>query len=237
MKNALRAVAAACVLLGVTSVAVAANTNTNANANANTNTNANANANNENPSECPKNCPHPDGAEAKPLAATPRKEAPSRGPADARVTVEEWSDFQCPFCSRGAQTVTQLRQKYGDKIRIVFRQAPLPFHDHARQAALASLAAHEQGRFWEFHDALFAHQNALDRASLEALAGKLGLDVARFRRSLDANTWGAYVDQELAEMRSRGIQGTPTFFINGEAVVGAQPIEEFTKRIDAALAH
>jgi len=186
---------------------------------------------------CDKDCQPQTGTQPKPLAATARRDAPSRGPSDARVTVEVWSDFQCPFCRRGAQTLAQLRQKYGDQIRIVFRQAPLPFHEKARPAALAALAAHEQGHFWEFHDALFADEQPLDRESLESLAQKLGLDVTRFRRSLEANTWKAYLDQEIAEMHNRGITGTPTFFINDKPLVGSQPLGEFTKLIDAALAH
>ena len=154
---------------------------------------------------------------------------------DARVTVEVWSDFQCPFCAKGAATVQQLRQKYGDQVRIVFRHQPLPFHESARPAAIASMAAHEQGRFWEFHDALFANQQALDRESLLALAGKLKLDVERFRRELASSTWSQYVEAEVTEARRRGVSGTPTFFINGKPLVGAQPLAAFTQAIDAEL--
>jgi protein-disulfide isomerase len=154
---------------------------------------------------------------------------------DARVTVEVWSDFQCPFCARGAERLTQLREKYGEQVRVVFRHQPLPFHQHARLAAAAAMAAHEQGRFWEFHDALFAQQQALDRGSLEALAGKLGLDVHRFRQALDSGAYDNYLDAEGVEAQRRGIAGTPTFFINGTPVVGAQPLEAFVKVIDAEL--
>ncbi len=218
MKLFLSAGAAVAVLLGVSTLAIASMPSP------------------SNPSEgCNKNCEHPQAAESQPLPATPRAEAPSLGRADAKVTVEVWSDFQCPFCARGAERLKQLREKYGDRVRFVFRQQPLPFHSNARLAAAASMAAHEQGRFWEFHDALFAHQNALDRASLEALAGTLNLDVERFRRALDSSTWSNYVDTEVAEAQRRGIAGTPTFFINGKPVVGAQPLSTFTEVIDAEL--
>jgi protein-disulfide isomerase len=185
---------------------------------------------------CHKDCVGNSEAAAKKLIpATPRTEAPSMGRADAKVTVEVWSDFQCPFCARGATTVKQLREKYGDKVRIVFRHQPLPMHAQARLAAAASMAAHEQGKFWEFHDALFANQRALDRDSLEALAGKLNLDMERFRRALSSSTWSNYVETEVAEAQRRGVSGTPTFFINGKAVIGAQPVGVFEEAIDAAL--
>ena len=171
-----------------------------------------------------------------PRAATPRREAPSQGPADAKVTVEVWSDFQCPFCSKGSNTLKQLREKYGNKIRVVFRHSPLPFHEHARLAAAASMAAAEQGRFWEYHDALFQQQKELDRASLEKLAKKLKLDVERFNRALDSGAYDNYLDAEVTEARQRGVSGTPTFFINDTAVTGARPMEQFIEAIDAELA-
>jgi protein-disulfide isomerase len=217
MKVFLSAGAAVAVLLGVSALAIASSPSP------------------AHPDEgCNKDCPR-QHADSQPLSATPRAEAPSLGPADAKVTVEVWSDFQCPFCARGAATTKQLREKYGDQVRLVFRQQPLPMHGQARLAAAASMAAHEQGRFWEFHDALFANQRALDRGSLEALAGKLNLDVERFRRALDSSTWSHYVDTEVAEAQRRGISGTPTFFVNGKAIIGAQPLHVFAQAIDAEL--
>lgn len=220
MKVFLSAGAAVAVLLGVSAIAVASSPSPS-----------------QHKEGCNKDCPHARSAESQPqpLAATPRAEAPSLGAADAKVTVEVWSDFQCPFCARGAATARELRTKYGDQVRLVFRHQPLPMHGNARLAAAASMAAHEQGRFWEFHDALFANQRALDRASLEALAGRLNLDMERFRRALDSSTWSNYVDTEVAEAQRRGVQGTPTFFVNGQPIIGAQPLEVFTKAIDAEL--
>ncbi|WP_233577367.1 DsbA family protein [Citreicoccus inhibens] len=186
--------------------------------------------------ECDKARPEAVDARPTPRAATPRAEAPSVGPTAARVTVEVWSDFECPYCARGATTLSALRAKYGDRVRFVFRHLPLPSHPHARQAAAAAMAANEQGKFWEFHDALFANQDALERAGLEALARKLGLDVARFRGALDKHAWDSYVEADAVEARSRGVLGTPTFFVNSQAVTGAQPVEDFVRLIDAELA-
>jgi protein-disulfide isomerase len=188
--------------------------------------------------DCGKECPKGHHAQVhggNPIAATPRADAPSIGARDARVTVEVWSDFQCPFCQRGADILDGLRAKYGDQVRIVFRHHPLPMHANARLAAIASMAASEQGKFWEMHDVLFDNQRSLDRASLEGYAKAMGLDLARFQKALDSSTWANYVDTDEAEAQKRGIAGTPFFFINGKAVMGAQPLDAFTQVIDAEL--
>ena len=185
---------------------------------------------------CDKDCPKSQARTEKALiSATPRTDAPSLGARDARVTVEVWSDFQCPFCARGATVIDGLREKYGDQVRIVFRHQPLPMHANARLAAIATMAAHEQGRFWEMHDVLFDNQRSLDRESLEGYARGLGLDLVRFRKALDGTTWANYVDADVVEAQRRGVAGTPTFFVNGTAVMGARPIEDFTRLIDAEL--
>jgi protein-disulfide isomerase len=187
---------------------------------------------------CDKNnCPRAQAPrpERSLIAATPRAEAPSLGPSDAAVTVEVWSDFQCRFCAKGASILESLREKYGDRVRIVFRHQPLPMHGDARLAAIAAMAAHEQGKFWQMHDVLFDNPRALDRASLEQYARGLGLDLPRFRAALDNPAWANYVDAEVVEAQRRGVAGTPTFFINGQALVGARPLEDFTRLIDAEL--
>ncbi|WP_224369184.1 DsbA family protein [Hyalangium versicolor] len=217
MKSFLSAGAAAAAFLGLSALAVAGTPSSS-----------------KSPDDCDDR-PRAEAMEKQVIPATPRTDAPSLGSADAKVTVEVWSDFECPFCARGAETVKALREKYGDQVRIVFRQNPLPAHKNARLAAIAAMAAHEQGKFWEFHDALFANQNALDRASLEALAGKLNLDVARFRRALDSSTWSNYLDTEVAEGQRRRLAGTPTFFVNGKAIVGARQMSVFEETIDAEL--
>jgi protein-disulfide isomerase len=161
--------------------------------------------------------------------------SPTRGPKDAPVTVVVFSDFECPFCARAVPTLQQLENEYGGRLRVVFKHVPLPNHPNARLAAAASLAAHEQGRFWEFHDVLFANQRALDRASLERHAQQVGLDLGRFRSALDSGRFEAQVAADAAEGARVGAQGTPTFFINGRTLVGALPIEQFRRLIDDEL--
>ncbi|HLK92219.1 MAG TPA: thioredoxin domain-containing protein [Polyangia bacterium] len=162
-------------------------------------------------------------------------DAPVKGPASAPVTLVAWSDFQCPFCSRAVPTVRQLESDYKGKIRIAFKQFPLPFHDKAHLAAEAALAANEQGKFWQMHDKLFANQQALDRASLEKYAQELGLDMTKFKAALDSGKFKDKVDAEDKEGAAFGVTGTPTFFINGTRLVGAQPLEAFKAAIDKEL--
>lgn len=187
----------------------------------------------------PPAAPTPSQAQA-PQAAAVRKidvpaDAPSRGGKQAKVTIVLWSDFQCPFCSRVVPTLKQIEDSYGDKVRVVFRQQPLPFHNNAKLAAEASLAAHEQGKFWPYHDKLFANQQSLDRASLERFAQELGLDVGRFKAGLDSGKFTKKVEEDSAQGMAVGANGTPTFFINGREFVGAQPFESFKKVIDEEI--
>ena len=162
--------------------------------------------------------------------------AVARGATSAPVTVVAFSDFQCPFCSRAETTLKALDEAYPGKLRFVMLQKPLPFHDHARDAAKVALAAGEQGKFWEMHDLLFAHQTQLDRPALEGYAQQLGLDVARFRSAMDAPDLEAQIAADEHEAARLGVQGTPTFFVNGHRIVGAQPLATFKPVIDAALA-
>ncbi len=163
-------------------------------------------------------------------------DAPIKGPKNAPVTIVEFSDFQCPFCGRVPPTLKQLESDYGNKIRIAFRMQPLPFHDHAQLAAEAALAAHEQGKFWEMHDLLFANQQKLERADLENYAKQLGLNMDKFKSALDTGKFKGVIDKDKAEAAKVGANGTPTFFINGNRLVGAQPADAFKKMIDAELA-
>jgi protein-disulfide isomerase len=159
-----------------------------------------------------------------------------RGPSSAPVTIVIFSDFECPFCSKVEGTLRSLEEQYKGKLRFAFRNHPLPFHEHARLAAKASLAANEQGRFWEYHDALFAHQDKLDRASIERYAAELGLDMPRFRAALDEGVLDAAIDADADEASRLHIQGTPTFFVNGRRIIGAQPLAAFREVVDKALA-
>ncbi|HSP79100.1 MAG TPA: thioredoxin domain-containing protein [Myxococcaceae bacterium] len=159
-------------------------------------------------------------------------DSPSFGPKTAKVTIVEWSDFECPFCSRVTPTLKQIKETYGKDVRVVFRHQPLPFHPNAKLAAEASMAAHEQGKFWEYHDKLFANQKALDRASLEKYAQELGLDVGRFKAALDSGKFRAKVEADASAGSAVGANGTPTFFVNGREFVGAQPFDAFKRIID-----
>ncbi|WP_426751600.1 DsbA family protein [Myxococcus sp. Y35] len=163
-------------------------------------------------------------------------DSPSFGPATAKVTIVEWSDFECPFCSRVGPTLAKIKETYAKDVRVVFRHQPLPFHPNAKLAAEASHAAHEQGKFWEYHDKLFANQKALDRASLEKYAQELGLNVAKFKAALDQGKFKAKVEADSAAGNALGANGTPTFFINGREFVGAQPFDAFKRVIDEEIA-
>jgi len=162
-------------------------------------------------------------------------DAPVMGPSNAKVTVVAFSDFQCPFCSRAVPTLKQVEDTYKGKIRVAFKNMPLPFHDKAHLAAEAALAANEQGKFWEMHDKLFANQQQLDRPALEKYAEELGLNMSKFRAALDSGKFKDRVDREAKEGNSFGATGTPTFFINGHILVGAQPFDAFKTAIDAEL--
>ncbi|MBE4753560.1 thioredoxin domain-containing protein [Corallococcus sp. ZKHCc1 1396] len=161
--------------------------------------------------------------------------APVRGPAKAPVTIVAWSDFECPFCSRAVPTLDQVEKAYEGKVRIAFKHQPLSFHQHAKGAAQASMAAHEQGKFWQMHDKLFANQRALDRASLEKYAQELKLDMAKFKSAMDSGKFDAQIEADMAAGSAVGANGTPTFFINGRTLVGAQPFDAFKKVIDEEL--
>ena len=162
--------------------------------------------------------------------------APAKGPANAPITIVAYSDFECPFCGRVVPTLKQLEDEYAGKVRIAFKNQPLPFHSNARPAAMAALAAHEQGKFWEYHDKLFANQRALDRASLEKYAQELGLDMNRFRGAMETSKFDAQITADINEANRVGANGTPTFFINGRILVGAQPVEAFKAMINEELA-
>ncbi len=170
--------------------------------------------------------------QAKLAAGTP----PSFGPADAKVTIVAFSDFQCPYCSEAAKVTEGLREKYKDRVRFVFRQFPLPFHSNAMGAAQASVAAAEQGKFWPFHDLMFANQESLDRAGLLGLAKKAGLDEQAFAKALDAGTHKAVVEADMALALEAHVQGTPTFYLNGAPVPNPTDLAAVSTLIDAALA-
>jgi protein-disulfide isomerase len=163
--------------------------------------------------------------------------APVRGPADAKVTLVEFLDFQCPFCSRVQPTLAQIQQTYGDKVRIVFKHMPLrSIHPQAAGAAAAAEAAHGQGKFWEMHDLIFANQRELGDAKYQEWARQLGLDMDRFQKDLKSPALAQRIDADSQEAANLGVSGTPAFFINGRYLSGAQPFDQFKKLIDEELA-
>ncbi len=159
-----------------------------------------------------------------------------KGPASASIQIVEFSDFQCPYCSRGADTVDQVVAHYGDKVSVAFKHFPLPFHNEAHLASQAAECAGEQDKFWEFHDTLFENQKALFEADLKKYAGTLSLDQAKFDECLASGRHAATVDGDLEYGKSVGMSGTPGFYINGRMLSGAQPLEAFQKVIDDELA-
>jgi protein-disulfide isomerase len=161
--------------------------------------------------------------------------APVRGPKNAPVTIVEFSDFQCPFCGRAVPTLKAIKEQYGNKVKVAFKNQPLPMHPDARPAAAAAMAANEQGKFWEYHDKLFANQQALDRASLEKYAAEVGLNMPKFKAALDTNKFEQRITADATEATRAGVNGTPTFFINGRKLFGVQSVEAFKAIIDDEL--
>jgi protein-disulfide isomerase len=171
----------------------------------------------------------------------PSATSPARGPDGAKVVVRVFGDYQCPYCARVLPTLDELMAKYPGQVRIVWHDFPLAFHPQARLAAEAAQEVFvQQGSeaFWKYHAMLFKSQvtPGLERGTLEAYARTVGVDMDRFRKALDEHTHAAYLEGQLAAARQAEIKGTPTTLINGYYVGGAQPLESFTRVVDAALA-
>ena len=192
------------------------------------------------------------GGPLPPLAIPPG--APWKGGRDAKVVIQVFSDFQCPFCKRAEVAMPDkdgkidpasaglkaAEDKYGDKIKVVWRNFPLSFHNRAEPCAeLAIEAFKEKGNdgFWKAHDALIDIQGKQEDSDLMALAAKLGLDTAKVKDAIDTHKYKAEIDADTKDGGSVGVTGTPAFIINGKALVGAQPADAFYKAIDEALAH
>lgn len=161
---------------------------------------------------------------------------PAWGNSKAPVTIIEFSDFQCPFCSRAVEPINRIKQEYGpDKVRIVFMDMPLPNHPRAVPASLAAHCANEQGKFWEYHNALFQNQSKLEDSDLKDHAKALALDLQKFSTCFDQKKYVDSLERSRKEAEKAGIQATPSFIINGALVQGAQPFERFKEKIDKAL--
>lgn len=165
-------------------------------------------------------------------------DAPVKGNPSAKVTIVEYSDFQCPFCSKAATTVNEIAKKYGNKVQIAFKHYPLPFHAQAKIASQASMCAYEQKKeaFWTMHDKMFADQSKLDQDSLINTAKAAGLKVEDFKNCLTSQKYVPFIEKNVAEGQQLGVKSTPTFFINGKLLAGALPVEAFSEVIDEELA-
>jgi len=160
---------------------------------------------------------------------------PSRGAADAPIVLIEYTDYQCPYCTRIQPTLNELMKRYEGKLLHVFKNLPLPMHAEAPLAGAAALCAQDQGKFWELHDWLFVNQRSLSRETIVAAAGNLGMDTEVLASCIDEGTYASRVKAETAEAQSYGITGTPGFLINGRVITGARPIEVFEEIIDDEL--
>jgi protein-disulfide isomerase len=174
--------------------------------------------------------------EAGPVKDVDPGNSPSRGPKNAPLTVVLFSDFQCPFCGRVEPSLTELEKAYPGKVRVVWKNFPLSFHNNAKPAAEAAMAANEQGKFWEMHAKLFANQQNLDAASLEKYAKEIGLDIAKFKAATDSHKFAPQIEADTKQGSSLGVQGTPASFLNGHFINGAQPFDAFKKIADEELA-
>jgi formate-nitrite transporter family protein len=172
------------------------------------------------------------------LAAPVGDQDHTLGPTDAPITLVEYGDFECPFCSRAYPAVKKLRRRLADRLRFVFRHFPRPdTHPHARQAAESAEAAAAQGenRFWQMHDLLFEHQDALGDTDLERYAAAIGLDIERFRRDLAEHVHRSRVHEDILSGVHSDVHGTPTFFINGAKHEGPDTLEDLLGAIRAEL--
>src|SRR2546430_5081139 len=192
---------------------------------------------------------NPQPAVPAPLAAPPGSDqiykvalgdAPQKGSAEAKVTIVEWSDFQCPFCGRVIDALHQIERSYGSDVRFVFKHNPLPMHPDAPYAAKASIAADKQGKFWQMHDKLFEannsrQQDALKQDKVDAMAREIGVDMERYQRDVNAPETAQVIREDQAQAAKLGANGTPHFFIDGARVSGAMPYESFKAVIDGQV--
>ena len=156
-----------------------------------------------------------------------------RGNKSAEYTVIAFTDFQCPFCKRGDDTVKQLREKYGDKIKYIFKNFPLSFHPEATPASKAAIAAGKQGKFYEYHDKLFENQGKLGEELYVQIANELTLNIEKFNKDRASEEVGKQIQEETKQGQDIGINGTPGFVLNGVKIYGAYPLDYFEKIISS----
>ena len=167
--------------------------------------------------------------------AVPINGAPSKGPSNAHITLVEFSDFECPYCSHAVGQVEALLKLFPNDIRLVYKQFPLSMHPHARKAAAAALAANDQGKFWQMHDKLFANFRQLSDEHINALAKEIGLDMTRFSADLASGKYDKVINADFKDGEEAGVMGTPAFFINGKLYNGPMEAAQVKPLIEAEL--
>lgn len=172
---------------------------------------------------------------SRPTVDVSADDDPWRGGKDAKVTIIEFTDYQCPFCARARPTVKQVLDTYGDKVKYVLRDFPLSFHPQAQKAAEGAQCAGDQDKYWEYSDKLWANIKALDVPNLKKYAKEVGLDQDKFNKCLDDGKYTAEVKKDMADGSKAGVSGTPSFFINGQMITGARPFQQFKEIIDMEL--
>ena len=160
---------------------------------------------------------------------------PQRGGDNASITIIEYSDYQCPYCRKAESSLKQVLNKYGDRVRLVYMDFPLAFHQDAMEAAMAARCADEQGQFWAYHDALFENPSGLSTPALKTAASQLGLDRLTFDRCLDQHKYHDAVVADRDQGKAAGADGTPYFVVNGVPMSGDQPASAFESVIDQKL--
>ncbi|QDG51724.1 thioredoxin [Persicimonas caeni] len=193
----------------------------------------------ENKKNAPKAAPQPKRDQPAPkvdVKDLATGDAYTKGPDNAPVKIVEFTDFQCPYCNRGGKNMKEAAKEFGDKVQIIVKNYPLPFHKEAPAAAKAAMAAGEQGKYWEMYDLLFQNQRRLKEDGIfKELAKQLGLNMAKFNKDMQNPEYDKIIKQDMAQGQKVGVRGTPAFFINGRRVVGAQPPSKFKSEIEAAL--
>ena len=165
----------------------------------------------------------------------PTAGSPAKGTEDAKITLVEFSDFECPFCSKAIANVEAILKAYPGQIRLIYKQFPLSMHPHADLAARASLAANEQGKFWEMHDKLFANYRNLSKPNILSWAKGLGLDMTKFTADMDSDKFKPVIAKDIKDGENAGIYGTPSFFINGKHYNGPLELAAVKTIFDAEL--
>jgi len=182
--------------------------------------------------------PRPMAAPAAPdpnkVYSLPAGDSPSKGPANAPVTIVEFADFQCPFCAKIPGLIDEVLKAYPNDVKFVYKQFPLPMHANAMNAARAALAASKQGKYWPMYETLFANQRALDTESLKKYAQQVGLDVPQFEKDMASPEIQKQIDDDMSLAKTAQINGTPTLFVNGKRL-NDRSVDGFKKMIDEAL--